>query len=353
MTAEALPLVPLTATVAETMRSVDLHGAGIALVVDAESRLVGTVTDGDARRAVLVGVDLQAPVGALLERRDIVPNASPTTAPLGTPDAKLIQLMTERSLRHIPLVDEAGVPRALATLAELVLEHELPIEAVVMAGGYGRRLAPLTSDTPKPMLPLGDRPLLERIVAQLREAGIQRVNITTHYRANEIIDHFRDGTDFGVDIHYVQEEEPLGTAGALALMEEASGPLLVMNGDLVTNVDFRAMLHFHEDHDAAMTVAVRRYEVKLPFGLVRLAGERLVGVEEKPAVGGFINAGIYLLDPSVRQHVPVGSRFDMTDLVERLVAHGSRVVGFPLREYWLDIGRAEDYEQALLDHAEP
>lgn len=198
------------------------------------------------------------------------------------------------------------------------------------------------------MLPVGGRPLLERIVEQLRDAGIARVNLTTHYRADVIADHFGDGSAHGVEIEYVSEEHPLGTAGALGLVESAE-PVLVMNGDILTRVDFRAMHRFHEEHHADMTVAVRAYQTHVPYGVVELEGSRIRSVTEKPLVRGFVNAGIYLVDPEVRSFVEPGERVDMPQLIDRLLAGDRTVVGFPLREYWLDIGDRADYEQALRD----
>jgi dTDP-glucose pyrophosphorylase len=332
------------------MECIDRNRQGIALVVDGDGRLTGTVTDGDIRRAMLADVPLDGRVAVLLERQASVERGRPVplTAPIGSPVAELIVLMHRYEVRQIPLVDADGHPEDLVLLHELVDVEGPPLRAVVMAGGLGTRLGELTADTPKPMLPVGDRPLLERIIEQLREAGIRHVNLTTHYRADVIADHFGDGSDHGVEIEYVSEQEPLGTAGALGLVE-GDEPILVMNGDILTRVDFRAMQHFHEEHDADMTIAVRPYRAHVPYGLVELDGSRISGIAEKPLVRGFVNAGIYLIDPGVCAFVERDERLDMPQLIERLLANGRSVVGFPLREYWLDIGRPADYERALVD----
>lgn len=346
---EAL-LLPLGGTVREAMECIDQNRSGIALVVDERRRLVMTVTDGDIRRAMLADLDLDTPVSTVLERqRELAEDRPiPLTAPVETPPAELVALMQHYDVRQIPLVDDERRVRELALLHELIETEAPPLRAVVMAGGYGSRLGELTADTPKPMLPVGDRPLLERIIGQLRDAGIRHVNLTTHYRAEAIASHFGDGREFGVDIEYVSEEQPLGTAGALGLVE-AEGPLLVMNGDILTRIDFHAMRAFHQEHRAAMTVAVRPYEVRVPFGMVELDQAEIASITEKPLVRGFVNAGVYLLDGEICSSVPAGERLEMPDLIARLVAEGRRVVGFPLREYWLDIGRLADYEQALAD----
>src|SRR5581483_9252958 len=250
-------LLRADATVREAMLCIDRNNrVGIALVVDRDERLLGTVTDGDLRRAMLAGVDFDAPVLQLLERQQELaePRPVPLTAPLGTPAADVLELMQRYDVRQLPLVDGEGRVGELALRDDLIAPDASPLRAVVMAGGYGSRLGDLTRATPKPMLPVGDRPLLERIVEQLRDAGIRHINLTTHYRGDVIATHFGDGRAFGVDIRYVSEERPLGTAGALGLVE-ADGPLLVMNGDILTSVDFRAMHRFHEEHGADMTVA--------------------------------------------------------------------------------------------------
>jgi NDP-sugar pyrophosphorylase family protein len=201
------------------------------------------------------------------------------------------------------------------------------------------------------MLPVGDRPLLEVTIARLRSAGISRVNVTTHFMPEKIIEHFGDGSAFGVELNYVSETTPLGTAGALALMAAPQEPLLVINGDILTNIDFRSMLAFHREHQADLTVAVRRYEFQVPYGVLECEGPFVQRLSEKPAYSFFVNAGIYLLEPTAHAFVRRDQRFDMTDLIEVLIANQRTVVGFPLVEYWLDIGQHADYEQAQLDVA--
>jgi dTDP-glucose pyrophosphorylase/CBS domain-containing protein len=351
MTAAALEglVVGAGATVRDVMACIDRNRKGIALVVD-DRRLIGTITDGDIRRAMLADLSLDTGVEVLLGRqRELAEDRPmPLTAPAGTPGPELVALMQRYDVRQIPLVDEQDRVEDVALLHDLIELDGPPLRAVVMAGGFGRRLGPLTDDTPKPMLPVGDRPLLERIIEQLRDAGIHHVNLTTHYRSDAISDYFGDGRAHGVEIEYVSEEHPLGTAGALGLVD-SNEPILVMNGDILTRIDFRAMHDFHEQHQADMTLAVRRYETRVPYGLVELDDGCVTGISEKPLVRGFVNAGIYLINPDVCRRVGPGEVLDMPQLIERLIAAGRRVVGFPLREYWLDIGQVADYEQALAD----
>ena len=339
-------LVGPDVSVRQVIECIDRNAKGIAMVVDDGRRLIGTVTDGDIRRAILAGVSLELEVSVLLERKASAANPHPVTAPVGTTDAQLLKMMSDSALRHIPLVDEAGRVADVALLGDLVREYEPPLTAVVMAGGFGTRLLPLTEELPKPMLPVGDRPLLELTIEQLRQSGIRRVNVTTHYRRDVITQHFGDGREFGVDIQYVEEEQPLGTAGAISLMEVSEEPLLVINGDILTKVDYRTMLDFHREHGAEMTVAVREQEFRVPFGVVETDGTVITGISEKPVVRHFINAGIYLLNPAVCRMIPNDQSYDMPDLIAQLVGEGRSVVSFPIHEYWLDIGHIEDYQKA-------
>jgi NDP-sugar pyrophosphorylase family protein len=199
------------------------------------------------------------------------------------------------------------------------------------------------------MLPVGDRPLMEYIVSQLRGAGIRHVSIATHYKAEHISGYFGDGRQFGLDIDYLNEKQPLGTAGALSLVPPWRATLLVINGDVLTRLNYRAMLEFHRDNAAMLTVAVRQYDVQVPYGVVETRGVEILGVKEKPVVQFFVNAGIYLLEPGVHASLVANERLDMTDLVTRLIDAGQRVVSFPISEYWIDIGQREDYTRAQDD----
>ncbi len=342
-------LVSPEASIRQVMACIDNNARGIALVVDADRRLIGTVTDGDLRRAVLMGTDLEIPIRELLERKANSLYPEPITAPEEAEPGELLVLMRKHRIRQIPILDAGGRVLDLITLEDLLPDEGLPLQAVIMAGGYGKRLRPLTESTPKPMLPVGDRPLLERTINQLRQAGIKRVQISTHYMQDKISDYFGDGRDFGVELNYVSEDQPLGTAGALGLLEKPDEPLLVMNGDILTQVDFRAMLDFHYEHSADMTIAVRQYEIRVPYGVVETDGVRVTGIVEKPTVQNFINAGMYLINPDVHRYIPGSRRFDMPDLIARLIAEKCSVICFPVREYWMDIGEFKDYHQALED----
>ena len=335
------------------MACIDSGDAQIALVVDEKQRLLDTITDGDVRRAILAGIDLDSPVSVLQDRRAGSPYPEPVTAPLGAERAVLLRMMQQRGVRQMPLLDESQRVAGLVTLRDLLVGEILPLRAVVMAGGYGHRLKPLTDDLPKPMLPIGNKPLLELIINQLRDAGVREINVTTHYKSESISKHFRDGRDFGVDIRYLHEKEPMGTAGALSLLDKSDDTLLVINGDILTRIDFRAMLDFHREHDADMTVGVRSHEIRIPYGVIESDGVVITGIAEKPVVQRFISAGIYMLDPDVLGHIPPDRPSDMPDLISGLLDHKRRVVGFPVHEYWLDIGHIEDYRKAVAEMEGP
>jgi dTDP-glucose pyrophosphorylase len=341
-------LIRENASLRTAMMCIDRGAKGIALVVDEQRRLNATLTDGDLRRAVLAGLDLDLPVATLVESLRRQGKLRPITLPIDSTKDRIIGEMKAGSIRQIPLVDENGRVRDLAVLDELVDEPPPPVHAVVMAGGYGKRLMPLTADIPKPMLPVGDQPIIERLVHQLKRAGISKVDISTHYKAEQIAAHLGNGEAFGIDLRYVSEEQPLGTAGGLSLVS-GDDPLLVINGDILTALDFRAFLDFHFEHRAEMTVAVREYGFNVPYGVVETDGVKVTAVTEKPTVKFFVNAGIYLVSPSARHLVPSRRRFDMPQLIDIVLKSGGSVISFPVWEYWLDIGRHEDYERAQED----
>lgn len=333
-------------SIREVVGYIDRSGCGIALVTDQQGRLLDTITDGDVRRALLINQDLSAPVSDLLVLKTNWSYPKPITALVGTEHSVLLRMMQENVVGQIPLLDPDGLLVDLITLNELLPEQVLPLQAVIMAGGSGNRLRPLTEEMPKPMLTVGDRPLMEHMIEQLREVGISRVNVTTYHKSEKIKEHFGDGSSFGVELNYVTEDRPLGTAGALGLMQEPQGPLLVINGDILTRVNFRAMLAYHREHRATLTMAVRKYDLNVPYGVVEGDGAFVRALVEKPLLNFLVNAGIYLLEPLAYRYIPNGQHFHMTDLIQCLLDEGHRVASFPILEYWLDIGSPIDYEQA-------
>ena len=336
-------------SVHEAMAQIEKSRLGIVLVVDAEGKLLGTITDGDLRRAMLAGAGLDQSLEQLLAAKRSSPRATPVTAPVDSQSSTLLELLRRHNIVHLPLVDSEGRVVALSTLDEFVPQQPLPLQAVIMAGGAGSRLRPLTEDLPKPMLPIGDRPLMEITVQQLKAAGISFVNVAVHHKSEKITEHFGDGKGFGVDIKYVTEDRPLGTAGALGLMDTPQETLLVINGDILTQVDFRAMLAYHREHGADLTVAVHQHHLQLPYGVIECDGPTVTGLSEKPLLRFFINAGIYLLEPAVCSYIPAGERYDMTELIQRLMDEGRPVQAFPVSEYWIDVGQHAEYQKAQED----
>jgi len=335
------------------MTCIDRGTRGIALIVDEQRHLLTTITDGDVRRAILAGLDLDAPIEKLIEHKKNNPMYHPPViAQDSITKALMLAIMERNAVQQLPLVDEKFRVVGIVGISELLgAQPRLPVQAVVMAGGFGIRLRPLTEDIPKPMLPVGDRPLLEHILINMRRAGIDQVNVTTHYKPEKIREYFGDGRRFGISLAYVNEVEPLGTAGALSLLEAPNETLLVINGDILTGVDFRAMLDFHQQHHADLTVAVRQYDIRIPYGVLECDGPFVKHLSEKPVHHYLVNAGIYLMEPAMYGFVPHNQRFDMTDLIQLLIDHGKSVISFPVVEYWLDIGQHEDYQQAQEDVA--
>lgn len=338
--------VPITSTIRQAVSCIDANRFGIVLIVSELGTLEGTITDGDVRRAMLADVDLSSSVRVVLERKAGTKYARPISTRNTIDPASYLGLLTEHNILHLPVVDESDKVVGLITKEEYFPLGVFPVQAVIMAGGAGTRLAPLTHTTPKPMLHVGNRPLMEIIVGQLRDAGIRRVHVATHHLPEKISDHFGDGQGFGVDMFYVTEDRPLGTAGALGLIDSSQDPILVINGDILTAVDFRSILAFHREQKADLTVAVRQYDIQLPYGVVECDGATVKGLTEKPLLKYFVNAGIYLLEPGVRAYIPNNEHFDMTELIQRLIDAGRPVASFPIREYWLDIGQHTDYERA-------
>lgn len=329
------------------VRRLDQAGTGALLVVDDTGALRGILTDGDIRRAILGGVSFDSPVAGIASSAPLVASGSVTRQ-------EALHLMDhgrEYQVNHLPLVADDSRAIGLLLRRDIVTDEELDLSALIMAGGFGTRMLPLTELVPKPMLPVQDRPLLEWTLARLRNAGIRDVAISTHHLADRISSHFGDGADFGVALRYVHEFVPLGTAGALRLVSDVDRPMLVVNGDILSGVPFAELLAFHRRLGAGLTVGMRRCELKLPYGVLELDGVQVRSVREKPAQDYWVNAGIYIVEPWVRRRIPAGRRYDMTDLIADLLADGEPVAGFPIVEYWIDVGQPADYIRAHADAA--
>jgi dTDP-glucose pyrophosphorylase len=323
----------------DAMWAVERGAAEVALIVDDEDRLIGILTDGDIRRALLQGASLDAPLEPHAQRNftSVLPQAS---------RAEVIDLMRARTFGQIPIVDERGKLVGLHLLSEIIGSEVRPNWAVIMAGGKGTRLRPITEQLPKPMLRVAGRPILERIVLHLVGCGIRRIFLSINYLGHLIEQHFEDGSRFGCRIEYLREDRPLGTGGSLSLLPEApKEPLLVMNGDLVTEADVGTMLRFHEDGGQKATIGVRRYLHIVPFGCVDLDGNRVTRMEEKPPIVRMVNAGIYVLDPSVVARVPK-EEISIPDVLEQCLAMGELVRAFEIETDWIDVGQRDQLKLA-------
>lgn len=336
-------------SISEAIEKLDYAGTGILLICDPMNLLQGVITDGDIRRAILHSLPLS-------DHCITIANTNPVYARQGISVQDALFMMDHAKkfyVNHLPVVDIKGKVVDLLLRRDFLDEGQIALQAVIMAGGFGTRLRPMTEDVPKPMIPVGEKPVLEHIINRLSGCGIKEIKITTHYLSDKIKDYFGDGKNFDVTLDYINEENPLGTAGALSQIEDAKDPLLVINGDILTDIDFGKMFEFHREQRADLTVGVRRYEFQVPYGVIQCEGSEIQAIHEKPLHQFFVNAGIYILQPQILTFIPKEQRYDMTDLIKRLISENKNVVSFPIREYWLDIGQPTDLEKALKDYSIP
>ena len=334
--------VPEHASLLDALRALEHGGIEVALVVDADERLVGILTDGDIRRALLGGARLDAPLASHANRR-----FTRVTAAAGR--AEVIDLMRARTIGQIPIVDDSGKLLGIHLLHEIIGSVLRPNWAVIMAGGRGSRLRPITDEIPKPMIKVAGRPILERTVLHLVGFGIRRIFISINHLGDQIERHFGDGSNHGCRIEYLREETPLGTGGSLSLLPEApTEPVFVMNGDLVTEADIGAMLDFHGEGGQAITLAVRRYCHVVPFGCIEVDGDRVTRLEEKPSLVRMVNAGMYVLAADIVRKVPRAA-IGLPTLVEQNVDEGRVARVFEVEHDWIDVGRPDQLKQARGD----
>jgi dTDP-glucose pyrophosphorylase len=332
-------LIEEKTSIFEAIRVIGDSSLQIALVCR-EGKLVGTVTDGDIRRGILNSVSLDSPV-------DRVMNPHPITAPKYISNEAALTLLRQHSIHQLPIVDNDGRVIEVKRIDELARSSHLEHWVILMAGGLGARLKPLTDKIPKPLICIGGKPILETLLGGFIKAGFGKFFISVNYKAEMIRDYFGDGSAWGVEIEYLHEEETLGTAGALSLLpQRPTRPFFVMNGDLLTTVNFEQMLKYHAEHRAFSTVCVREHTVQVPFGVVEFDKHRLLAIHEKPIHKCFVNAGVYLLDPTVVDYLERNQPIDMPTLIELTMAQGKTSVVFPLREYWIDVGRLDDLQRA-------
>jgi dTDP-glucose pyrophosphorylase len=329
---------------AHAIDMLDKEALRIVLVVNTSGKLLGTITDGDIRRALI------NQLGMNTELRNVM-FCDPTVASVKDDKATILKLMKKRDLLQIPILDANGIVVGLENLHRLLENRKYNNPVFLMAGGFGKRLKPLTNDVPKPLLKVGTKPILEIILEQFIKSGFYNFYISTHYKAEMVRTYFDDGRKWGVEIQYIHEEEPLGTAGSLGLLpnDVPELPLIMMNGDLLTNFNFERLLQFHSEQKGIATVCVREYDLKIPYGVVESEDIRIKRITEKPVHKFFVNAGIYVLEPDLVHSVQGNEYIDMPNLIENEIKQGCTVNMFPIHEYWLDIGQMDEYEKAQGD----
>ncbi len=333
-------IVGPTTTVRDVIEVINRGAAQIALVADAEQKLLGLITDGDIRRALLRNESLTSLAANIMCQNF-------HSLPKNATEKEALTVMHREVISHMPVLDEQGRVVNLFLLDELVRKKKLPNRAVIMAGGEGKRLGALTQSCPKPMLRVGGKPLLEIILEHCIDAGLQHFHLSVNYLKEQIKDYFGDGSSWNVTIDYLEETHPLGTGGALSLLtEKLSEPLFVLNGDVLNKVDYGRLLSLHHEHKAAATMCVHEHSTQIPYGVVLLDDVKVLEIEEKPILNNFVNAGIYLLDPVLLDLVPQNQFFDMPQLLEKAIKLNYLVTAFPVHEYWLDIGHPETLQRA-------
>ena len=328
----------------EAIQVLNNESLRIVLVVNDDEKFVGTITDGDIRRGLLRYLTMDTELSEFM-------HSQATVASVNNSRDQMLLKMKERNLQQLPIVDESNKVVGLETLHHLLEKQRFDNPVFLMAGGFGKRLRPLTEHTPKPMLNVGSKPILETIVEQFIDAGFHNFYISTHYKAEIVQEYFGDGSAWGISINYVQEEEPLGTAGSLGLLpKDIIGlPIIMMNGDLLTKVDFTELMAFHADNDGEATMCVREYDFQVPYGVIQSDGHCITSIIEKPTHQFFVNAGIYVLNPTIYKTVDGKTCIDMPHLLTNKINNNVKVNMYPLHEYWLDIGKIEQYEQAQID----
>lgn len=330
-------------TVLSALKLINDEPLKVVLVVDENDGLLGVVTDGDIRRGLLNNLQLSDPVS-------LVMNAEPIIASLNASSDELRNLMESSGVLMIPIIDDGKVV-GLETLHHLLAKPKYDNPVFIMAGGFGTRLKPLTDDCPKPMLKVGKKPILETVLESFIKAGFVNFYISTHYMPEKIHQHFGKGEKWGINIEYIHEESPLGTGGALGLLPPnlPDLPIIMMNGDVLTKVDFGHLLTFHNESTGDATMCVREYEYQIPYGVVKGEKNRVVSMVEKPIQRFFVNAGIYVVSANLVKSIPRNYVIDMPTLLENKMAEGGEVLMFPVHEYWLDIGQMDDFNRAQSD----
>lgn len=333
-------LLSPNSTIREALKIIDSGAMKIAIVVDEDEKLLGTVTDGDIRRGLLGTLGLEDVIEPIIFK-------TPTICNIDDTKEKILEIALEKKIYQIPIVDANGKLVGIEEVDELLKPTYKNNKVVLMVGGLGKRLRPLTEKTPKPMLKVGDKPILETIILNFKKYGFTEIILSVSYRSEMIENYFGNGSKFGVNIEYVHEEKRMGTAGALSLIrEKLSEPFFVMNGDLLTNINFEHMMDYHMSNSSIATMGVREYDFQVPYGVVNVDGIHIKSIEEKPVHNFYVSGGVYVLSADSLKYIPQNQYFDMPTLFEKIIEKNLKSISFPIREYWLDIGRMEEFEKA-------
>lgn len=329
-------------TILQALEILNSTGTKFVAVVDANRKIIGSITDGDIRRGLLKGIQIHAAVEEVMNR-------SPKTLPVNTPKSKIIKIMKENDIYHLPLVDSQNVVVNIVSAGEVEQIEKKENHVVLMAGGLGSRLAGLTADCPKPMLKVGGKPILETIIEVFKRHGFYKFIISVNYKSEIIENYFKDGRHLAVEISYIKENSRLGTAGALSLYKNNELPFIVMNADVLTKINFTDLIDFHLKNKNMATMCLRQYEHQIPFGVVVTDQDTVLKIEEKPLRRYFVNGGIYVLDPELLRYIPNETYYDMPTFFEKLIEKAYKVSAYPFYEYWIDIGSLDDYERAYTE----
>ena len=327
------------ASIKEALEVIDKGAIKVAVVLSDDGLLLGMLSDGDIRRALLKGMSLGDKITGIINKHPVVANINDTKE-------RILELANEKKLHQIPIISN-GKLIGIQDIREFLAPKNKPNKVILMVGGLGTRLRPLTNDVPKPMLDVGNKPILHTIVENFAKYGYTDIIMCVNYKSEIIKEYFGNGDKFGVKIEYVLENKRMGTAGALSLLKERpKDDFFVMNGDLLTNVNFEYLHEYHKDSNALASICIRKYEMQVPYGVVNVRANKVTSIEEKPTQSFFVSAGIYMFSPIVLDFIPKGVFYDMPTLFSELLKHDFPIHPFPIREYWLDIGRMDEYRRA-------
>lgn len=330
-------------TIKDALKILDINAKGIVVVVDKNKRLIGTVTDGDIRRALLRGANLSESILNVM-------HSNPITAPDNISRDQLKDIFIRKAIKQLPIINESGMLIDLISINDILLPQGKENPVIIMAGGLGTRLKDLTKEIPKPMLKVGDHPMLQHIINNFKQYGYNKIFITVNYKAEIIENYFQDGLAYGVKINYIREKERLGTAGGIRLAKEhIQTPFFVINGDIFTNLNVESMMDFHIKSGNCLTVGTRKQYYNIPYGVINIENNKIKSIEEKPEIEYLINAGVYCVNPDLMEFIPKDTYFEITDLINFCIKQGYKVGSFEIIDYWMDIGKIEDYNRVNED----